>query len=224
MAIYRVNKTTDYLTIGKYHLKEKNMSLKAKGLLTLFLSLPDDWDFSVMGLSKLVVESKTVINSTNKELERFGYLVRTKVKDEHGRFIGWQYDIYEKPQTKKPHSVLPQSVLPKSENSPQLSNNIELSNNKLNNNKEIYKEKYFEDEYLNDLFKDFLDLRKKLKVVNTDRAVKMIVDKLSNYDDDTKKQMIEQSIENSWKTVYPIKKKKESIDEMFERIYGDDIK
>lgn len=97
MAVYRVNKTRDYTTIGNYHLKEKEMSLKAKGLLTLFLSLPENWNYSAKGLTTLTKESKNTINATMNELEKFGYLKRTRIY-ENGKVINWQYDIYEKPE------------------------------------------------------------------------------------------------------------------------------
>lgn len=77
------------------------------------------------------------------------------------------------------------------------------------NKKEIIKEKrYFEDDNLNDLFKDFLSMRKKIKAVNSDRAITLLINKLSKYDDKTKIKMIENSIENSWKGIYELKEEK----------------
>ena len=76
------------------------------------------------------------------------------------------------------------------------------------NKKEIIKEKrYFEDDNLNDLFKDFLSMRKKIKAVNSDRAITLLINKLSKYDDKTKIKMIENSIENSWKGIYELKER-----------------
>ena len=96
MSVFRVNKNKDYVVMSKYHLKEKNMSLKAKGLLSEMLSLPDDWDYSVVGLSEINQESCNCINSILNELEEFGYLKRTR-NYVNGKISNWIYDIYEKP-------------------------------------------------------------------------------------------------------------------------------
>lgn len=100
MAVIRVNKTGDYTVMSNVHFKEKEMSLKAKGLLSLMLSLPDSWDYSISGLCAICKENQTAIKSTLNELKQFGYLVVTKLlpnETESGRFE-YTYDIYEKPQ------------------------------------------------------------------------------------------------------------------------------
>lgn len=86
----------------------------------------------------------------------------------------------------------------------------------VNNKKENIKRKYFEDKELNDLFLEYLEMRKKLKAVNSDRAINLLINKLNQFDDVIKKQMINNSIENSWKSIYPLKetKSKMTIDEM----------
>lgn len=127
MAVYRINKTKDYTTISNHHLREKDMSLKAKGLLTLYLSLPEDWDFSSEGIANICIEHKQTINKVNQELEKFKYLKRTKITDDKGRFTDWQYDIYEHPLTNFPLVEKPLTV-----NSPQL-------NTKEQNTKELNK-------------------------------------------------------------------------------------
>lgn len=99
MAFFRINKTQDYTVMSNTHFKERNMSLKAKGLLSQMLSLPDSWDFSVAGLAAINKESVGVIRSTLDELKKFGYLVVTKKmpnETESGR-IEYVYDIYEQP-------------------------------------------------------------------------------------------------------------------------------
>lgn len=131
MAIYRVNKTKDYTTIANYHLREKDMSLKAKGLLTLYLSLSDDWNFSAEGIASICMEHKQTINKINQELEKFNYLKRVRITDGKGRFKDWQYDIYEQPLTN-----LPQVEKPLTLNTPQ------LNTKELNTNKRIYKEDF----------------------------------------------------------------------------------
>ena len=103
MAVFRINKTNDYTVLSNYHFKEKSMSLKAKGLLSLMLSLPDDWDYSINGLVSICAEEETAVTSTLNELKDFGYLVVLKKfpnETESGR-IEYEYNVYEKPQKKK---------------------------------------------------------------------------------------------------------------------------
>lgn len=77
MPVVRINKTQNYTVMSNYHFREKEMSLKAKGLLSIMLSLPDDWDYSISGLVAICKENETEIKSILKELEEFGYLERT---------------------------------------------------------------------------------------------------------------------------------------------------
>ena len=100
MAIIRMNKSSDYTVMSNTHLKEKNMSLKAKGLLSLMLSLRDDWEYSVEGLVSICKESEVAVKSALNELKKFNYLKVTKLlpnQTETGR-IEYIYDIFEKPQ------------------------------------------------------------------------------------------------------------------------------
>ena len=97
MPIFRVERDNNYSVMSNYHFKEKDMSLKAKGLLSEMFSLKDDWDYSVRGLAKINKESKNTINVILQELERFGYLERSPVKNEKGLITDWDYIIYEIP-------------------------------------------------------------------------------------------------------------------------------
>jgi len=100
MATFRVNKTSDYTVISNYHLKEKGMSLKAKGLLTLMLSLPENWDYSISGLASICAENETAIKTGLNELKKFGYLRISKIfpNKKHGnKKIEYVYEIFEKP-------------------------------------------------------------------------------------------------------------------------------
>ena len=100
MAVFRINKTKDYTVMSNYHLKEKEMSLKAKGLLSVMLSLPENWDYSISGLVAICKENESAINSTLKELKDFGYLRVDKLmpnQTNSGR-IEYVYNIYEIPQ------------------------------------------------------------------------------------------------------------------------------
>ena len=146
MAIIKVNKTKNYTTISNFHLREKDMSLKAKGLLSLMLSLPEDWDYSVGGLAKLSKDGKDSVTNTLIELERFGYVKRTQCLNDKKQFDGYDYDIYEEPQfeeetplTGNPLTGNPLTGNPLTGNPPQLNTNI------LNTNL-IKEEKYKKEE------------------------------------------------------------------------------
>lgn len=100
MAIFRVNKTTNYTVMSNYHLRDKNLSLKAKGLLSYMLSLPDDWDYSINGLVAINKESVKAIRNILDELKANGYLIINKFRDLNGRYE-YEYEIYESPDTQK---------------------------------------------------------------------------------------------------------------------------
>lgn len=98
--IFKINKNKNYIVMSNYHLKEKDMSLKAKGLLSLMLSLPSDWDYSINGLVSICKENETSIKSSLDELKKFGYLEVMKLmpnETETGR-IEYVYNIYEIPK------------------------------------------------------------------------------------------------------------------------------
>lgn len=131
MATFRVNKEKDFTTISNSVFKEKQMSLKAKGILCLMLSLPEDWDYSVAGLCTLSKDGKDSVMNALSELETFGYLVRTKVFQSNGRFAGYDYDIYEVPRLSKPDTENPKTEKPYAEK-PNTENPQQLNTNKSN--------------------------------------------------------------------------------------------
>lgn len=98
--IFRVNKTKGFSVMSNYHLQDKNLSLRAKGLLSLMLSLPDDWKFSIAGLASLCIEKEQAVKSSLDELKASHYVVVTKLLPNQtaSKRIEWLYDIYEKPQ------------------------------------------------------------------------------------------------------------------------------
>ena len=142
MAVIRIIKDKNFITMGKYHLKEKDMSLKAVGLLSIMLSLPDNWDYSVNGLSAIRKESRNTINEILKELERFGYLTRKRIRDNKGKIKEVEYIIYESPYLKNQDMDNQDIENQDIDNCIQL-NTKELNNNLIEeiNNKEIIKEK-----------------------------------------------------------------------------------
>lgn len=100
MSVFRIQKTKNYTVMSNYHLRDKNLSLKAKGLLSLMLSLPEDWDYSIGGLASICKENKTAVTTALKELKTYGYLITTKLNPNEtptGR-IDYAYDIFETPQ------------------------------------------------------------------------------------------------------------------------------
>lgn len=139
MTKFKVNKTKDYTIMSNYHLKEKNMSLKAKGLLSVMLSLPDNWDYSIAGLVAISQENETAIKSALSELKKLGYLEVIKLmpnESETGR-IDYIYNIYEKPkQEGKKQEVenLPLEIL-EVENQGQLNTNNKYNNINIINTK-----------------------------------------------------------------------------------------
>lgn len=139
MAVFRVVKNDDYSVMSNIHFKECNMSLKAKGLLSLMLSLPDEWDYSLAGLVSMSKDGKDSVMKALVELEEFGYLKRTQMHNKLGRFSGYDYDIYERPFSEKPNTEKPYAEKPYAENPPQLNTNIS-NTKKINKEKEkIYK-------------------------------------------------------------------------------------
>ena len=97
MAVFRVERNTGYTVMSNHHLRNKELSLKAKGLLSQMLSLPEDWDYTLKGLSLINREKIDAIREAIKELERAGYIVRSRERDEKGRLRGTDYIIYEQP-------------------------------------------------------------------------------------------------------------------------------
>lgn len=102
MAVFRIKKINNFTVCDNYHLRDFNLSLKAKGLLSQMLSLPEGWDYTLAGLSKINKESVTAIRSGIRELEAAGYLVRHQTTDSSGKFAANEYTIYERPLAENP--------------------------------------------------------------------------------------------------------------------------
>lgn len=225
MAVVRVHKNENYTVLSNYHFKEKGMSLKAKGLLSLMLSLPDDWDYSVAGLVTLSKDGKDSVNAALKELEKFGYLKRTQAIDESGKFSGYNYEIFENPTTDSPFAGNPSTAKPKAENPPQLnkkeSNTKKSKTKKLNTDEDveerkkknaptsydaIINEKISNDEVKKTLY-EFIKMRKLMKKPLTDFALKKLIEKLEGISTAPQVQVaiLEKSILNNWQDIFPIK-------------------
>lgn len=225
MSMIRVNNTKGFTVMSNYHFQDKEISLKAKGLLGLMLSLPSNWDYSVNGLVAIVKENKAAVQTALKELEEHKYLKRTRVQDETGRF-DYIYDIYEKPYDKLPWTEnqctdIQCTEVQCTENQPQINTNKQSTNKQ--NTKELntneYKEKnikkesvnsviaeYTENKDLQDALHDFVDMRTKARKPLTVRAMKLSLNELDKLavDDVTKIAIVNQSIMHNWLTFYKL--------------------
>ena len=112
MAVFRVERTRDYTVMCNHHLKDSNLSLKAKGLLSMMLSLPDEWNYTTRGLAAICKEGVDAIGKTLKELELAGYIIRRQLRGKDGRISDTEYTIFEKPRKPSP----PDTTLPDTEN------------------------------------------------------------------------------------------------------------
>lgn len=230
MAVIRVHKTKDYTVMSNTHFREKGMTLKAKGLLSLMFSLPDDWDYSIAGLTTLSKDGKDGVMSALNELERFGYLKRTRLADEKGKFAGYDYDIFEQPLSSEPYSDFPNTDKPNT-GKPNTENPAQYITNQLNNKKlstDLIKEKkerkkesttYDEiiaemvaDEKVKNTLYEFIKMRKFIKKPLTDFALKKLIKKLYKLSADPAEQIsiLETSILNNWKDIYGLKEKHEA--------------
>lgn len=129
-TIFRVEKTQNYTVMSNHHLRNKEMSLKAKGLLSLILSLPPTWNYSLAGLCAICKESQTAMRSALKELETHKYLVRRRTKNELGQFE-YMYIVYEIPYTENQHADKRNAKKQSAESNSQISKDV-LKKEKLN--------------------------------------------------------------------------------------------
>ena len=112
MAVFRIERTRDYTVMSNHHLRNEKLSLKAKGLLSMMLSLPEDWNYTTRGLAKICKEGVDAIGGALRELETAGYIVRHQLRDRQGRISDTEYVIYEQPQPKNPDTPQPDTASP----------------------------------------------------------------------------------------------------------------
>ena len=145
MAIYRVERTKNYTVMSNYHLKDRELSLKAKGLLSMILSLPDEWNYTLRGLAAISKEGVDAIGSAVRELEKAGYIIRRQLRGEKGRISDTEYTIYEQPHKtaqdkpsdklsdvevsnlNEPHTENPDMVKPSAKTTAELNTNAEIT-------------------------------------------------------------------------------------------------
>lgn len=224
MPVIRTIKNDNYTTMCNTHLRDKNLSLKAKGLLSMMLSLPDKWHYSVKGLEGICKESKNTINSVLNELEDNNYLVRRR-RYCNGKISEWEYIIFENNENHdeellhlKNEDIENEDIeIQDIENRDVYKITKELNTKELNTNE--YKEKnikkesvnsviaeYTENKDLQDALHGFVEMRTKARKPLTVRAMKLSLNVLDNLavDDVTKIAIVNQSIVHTWSTFYKL--------------------
>jgi hypothetical protein len=232
MAVIRVQKTDNYTVMSNHHLRNKSISLKAKGLMSLMLSLPPNWDYSIGGLAAICKESHTSIRSALKELEQNQYLIRERKNNEKGYFT-YEYTLYEVPlpHTEKQYTDSAYTEKQNTEEEHTVSNrqiNKEKVNKEKLNKEEIKKDitttkpksqikknrisSYDEilnssvsNETLKELYKDFIEAREAMEAPITRQGLKVLIDrceKLSNHNIRIQKLLLETALVNGWKNVF----------------------
>ena len=220
MPVIRVNKTKDYTVMANYHFRDKNLSLKAKGLLSMMLSLPDGWGYSIEGLVKLSSDGRASVMAALNELEKFNYLKRSRTRDRSGKPGEAVYDIFEQPKSDFP--TLEKPTLEK----PTLENRTLLNTNKLNtkvlntNNKKVSKaqskpvenfdsiiQTSTESTELREALVEFVKFRKLIKKPMTNKALELIIAKLNKLGQSDRERVaiLNQSIERGWAGVFSLK-------------------
>jgi len=116
MAVFRIDKTRDYTVMSNHHLRNTELSLKAKGLLSLMLSLPDNWDYTTKGLARICKDGVDSICAAVRELEEHGYVIRERVRGANGQLGSIEYTILEQPAEPSPERENPVQVKPILEN------------------------------------------------------------------------------------------------------------
>lgn len=226
MSVIRIHKTKNFTVMSNHHFKERGLSLKAKGLLSLMLSLPDDWNYSIAGLVKLSKDGKDSVMTALAELEKFGYLTRTQMTNDKGQFSGIEYNIFEEPQPKttiaeKPNTENENTEKQNAEKPPQLNTNS-IKNLKNKDIKELSTKEdgeadalpdeifeilsnVVEDDELRDLFMDYAVMRNECGTPLTPKGLQMLItrtERLAEYSTDVAKAIVETAIINNWQNVY----------------------
>ena len=194
------------------------------------LSLPNNWDYTIEGLVTICKENETAIKSTLKELKDFGYLEILKVQNQKGQFE-YEYNIYEKPQSKKPEVENLGVENPSVENQGQLNTNKQKTKNKKEKKEkakteiDLVLDKTNYNDALKEMIYEFIKMRKTIKKPMTTIAVKRLINKLDKFtnNDKEKIQILDKSIFNSWQDIYPLKlEDKQDIEYEHELTYTSD--
>lgn len=207
MSVLRKEKKGNFTVIDNAIFKDRTLSLKAKGLLCLMLSLPDGWNYSIAGLVKLSTDGESAVRSTLKELEESGYFRREQVR-ENGKIVDTEYVISETKNFDFPlveNQVVENQVV---ENPPQLNTKELNTKESITKSSSLRSEDIYRDlpENLQEALMDFEKMRKSIKKpMNSDRARKMLLNRLHELAGDDVEQMIyllNEAIFHNWQTVY----------------------
>ena len=202
MKRIRVEKSKNFTTINNEFIFNKNLSLKAKGLLCHLLALPNDWKLYVEEVEKWSTDGKSAIYSAFKELTSNGYMKRKQIRDK-GKIVSWDYIVYE-----KPHTDFQEIEKLDVENQPLLNTNIKLNTN----NTKTERDYPFE---LNldawNLWKEFRkeQFRTTYKPLGEAAAISKLL-RISNNNKENQAKIIQQSIENGWKGLFELKTEKQT--------------
>ena len=231
MAVIRVEKRSNFTVVDNTFIRDNNLSLKAKGLMLLMLSLPPEWDYSIAGLSAICQEGKTAIRNCLKELEDNYYLVRERRNNEKGYFV-YEYILKEIPEVPHienqhtdevgaagAHTEEAHIEERHTENRTELNKDVlkkDLLNKDLRNTERvsgITAEEAYEllDELVNDrelkeLYIEYIQMREEIEAPLTQRSLKFLIvrcERLSNFNVGLQKTMLESACINQWKSVYP---------------------
>ena len=202
MKRIRVEKSKNFTTINNEFIFNKNLSLKAKGLLCHLLALPNDWRLYVEEVEKWSTDGKSAIYSAFKELTSNGYMKREQ-KREKGKIVSWDYIVYE-----KPHTDFQEVENLHIENQPLLNTNIKLNTNNTKTERDYPFELNLE---AWELWKEFRkeQFRTTYKPLGEAAAISKLL-RISNNNKENQAQIIQQSIENGWKGLFELKTEKQS--------------
>ena len=151
MELFEIEQLKGYTITPNFHQRDRTITLKAKGLLSQMFSLPNDWDYTLKGLAYINMEGIDAIRSGIRELERAGYIERTRIRDDHGRLRGTKYKVFAKPRSptsdlptlENPTQVKPTQAQPTQENPTQI--NIDITNTKESNTDSVNTHSFFSD-------------------------------------------------------------------------------
>ena len=232
MAVIRVEKKKNYVVMAKFHLRDKRLSLKAKGMMSFLLALPDDWEYTIEGLVTQLKDGTTAVRAALKELEACGYMKIGRERDK-GRLRGAVYTIYEKPAEETAETPAAQGDKPNVEKAKQgapvhenptcekrrVGNRRQLNIDRLNNDllskDRLSKERKSKERkaapscspQLSEAMHDFEEMRKKMRRPLTEKAKEMILKKLAKLaggDEEKEIAILQQSIMNGWQGVFPL--------------------
>ena len=224
-------KTSKYTTISNVFLRDKNLSLKAKGFLTVIMALPDDWDFSIKGICSILKEGKSAIYGVVQELKENRYCKTTPSRDEKGLILGLDYMFYEEPYEEEPQQDNPHTENRDMDNMPQLNTKDDKENNRTKDlpkeeridksipNKKAKFDAYADLSYVDaayaDIWKGWLEYKDAInKQYKAQQGAESQYKSLLKYADNNPilaNAIVKRSIENSWQGLFELSDKEKAL-------------